>query len=151
MRGLVSKILFALLVVFTLQGNCLAQDDGGVLIDLHRQGARRVRLRMLPLSIESTQASVSPAANALANRLVRDFVYSGVLDLIDPLPEGVRRPASSPPPTVKDEKQPDAVVALGLSGEDPASMILTARLLAPGAQTLIVGKRYVVDLKDPGA
>ncbi len=151
MRGFVPKILITLLVLFSLGGNCLAQDDQGVLIDLHRQGARRVRLRMMPLSIESAQASVPPAATALANRLVRDFVYSGVLDLMDPLPEGVRRPPSSARATPKDETQPDAVVALGLSGEDPASMILTARLLAPGAQTLIVGKRYVVDLKDPGA
>ncbi len=150
MRGPTVKILFFCVCLFLLTGESFAQKDQGVLIDLHRQGSRRVRLTLLSLEIESGEATVASQGAALACRLVRDFAYSGVLEVVGSLPEGVTLPPTTPAASTEEEPKPDAVVGLSLSGEDPTGMVLTARLLAPGAQTLIVGKRYVVDLKDPG-
>ncbi len=127
-----------------------AGKDEGILIDLHRSGARKVRVSMAPLSVQSSDSLMEARSRSLASRLVRDFVYSGVIAVVGDLPQGVVLPRDVPNEVEGDDHRPDAVVALSLSGEDPGHMSLTARLLAPGQQNLILGKRYVVDVEQPG-
>jgi TolB protein len=129
-----------------------SQPDEGILIDLHRTGARKVRVELRAPEVISTLAEAETGAARLATRLVRDLVYSGVLALVEPLPVGIGLPADVPNETREgaEDDPADALLALRLEGERTEALALTARLLSPGGQNLIVGKRYVVDLSDPG-
>ena len=145
------RVLFISLLLLAFTGGLAsAQNDGGILIDLHRSGARRVRVSLQPLQVQSSDSTMTRGIQRLASRLVRDFVYSGVITVVGELPEGVSLHTDIPNVAEGDDLSPDATVSLLLSGELSDRMSLTARLLSPGAATLIVGKRYVVDVTDPG-
>ncbi len=139
-----------LLSILLNAGFVHAQEDEGILIDLHRTGARKVRVQIQELEFLSSDAALRGDADKMASRLVRDFVYSGVIYLLEPLPSGMRLPGEVPNVETNEGAPPDAIVGLTLEGEQRDQMVLTARLLSPGGQALIVGKRYVVDLGNSG-
>jgi len=126
------------------------QSGEGILIDLHRSGARKVRVAVASVRVVGGDSTVSILARQAASRLVRDFVYSGVIAVVGELPAGVELPGDVPNQFEEGDENPDAAITLEFTGEAPDRISLTARLVSPGQSTLIMGKRYAVDLHAPG-
>ena len=73
-----------------------AQGDEGILIDLHRSGARKIRVQLQEMEFLSADAALREGANALSSRLIRDLVYSGVIYLLEHCPRAHGCPAMCP-------------------------------------------------------
>jgi TolB protein len=126
----------------------VAQDDAYDLTVM-RSGARRVAVQLMPLETVSTQPEAQEGAAALASRLVQDLVYSGLIALTDPLPPRVTYPRYTPDDAkVTGEEPPDYVLRLRLEGERTDQLSWVGRLMLPGGRTVVLGKRYVVNLGD---
>jgi len=142
-RALSITTLFAVALTFVADG--VAQDDG-VTIEISRTGARKVRVGLRPLEVESSHPDALGAAQTLASRFVQDAVFSDVLAVTEPVPGGVTLPRH---PNLSEEEQdlaPDAWIVLRLEGDAETGMSWTGELYDPQGETLIVGKRYRIDL-----
>ncbi|MEZ4397886.1 MAG: hypothetical protein R3C71_13345 [Candidatus Krumholzibacteriia bacterium] len=147
------RLAHRLLVAFTLlvsTGVCArAQDDNGEIIHLgvERSSVPRVRVRFLPLENAATAPGATDGLVALASRLARDLYYSGLIELVEPLPPGVTSPAPAGRSGEGDSElaAPEYGLTLHLEGAAADNLTWTVRLLEPGGD-MRLGLRYSVDL-----
>lgn len=125
------------------------QGSDVIRLGVERTSVERVRVRLAPLELVATAPGARRGAEQMAGRLARDLVYSGLIDVLDPLPTGVASPyAGGRNPRAEGAgNSPAYGIALRLEGDQPGRMVWTARLLEPDG-ALKMGKRYTVDLGD---
>ncbi len=120
-------------------------------LGVERRALQKVRVQLAPLEVDSREPRARDGARQLAERVVRDLHYTGLIAVAEPLPDGVASPrgrAAAGDPGDASGTAEAFVVALRLEGDDPARMVWTGRLLEPGGVIQKAGKRYTVDLAD---
>ena len=144
MRALYLGLLLALMTPLAA-----AQDDP-VRLHITRAGVRRVLLQMQPTEVLSRAAGAPEGARSLANALASDLIYSGWVKLKEPLPVGLRFPRFTPEAAKgKPEEIAEYTLFLSLDGASSQRMTWIARLVVPSSNTVVLAKRYDVDLQDP--
>ncbi len=139
-------ILAVALGALALAPPAAAQDT--VDLGVTRSGARRIRVEVMPLQVGSSRAEVRAGATQLADRLVRDLIYSGHVATKDPLPQGVRFPRYGPSSARFADTPADHSLELELQEEGGGRLAWVARMRDPSGLQ-ILGKRYTVNLADP--
>jgi len=142
------RILFVLFLITAWGSSAAAQDDT-VRLHITRAGIRRVNLQLQPTDVLSTIGGAKEGARQLSQQLAIDLVYSGWVAIKDPLPMGVRWPRYAPDAAKgKQDDIADYVLFLTLDGQREQRMSWTARLIVPTSNTVVLAKRYDVDLQD---
>ncbi len=154
-RRQIALILLAALLLMpaVLPRAALAQTGDDVFhLGIERSSVPRVRLRLELLPGENVSPRTTAGLARMATDLARDLHYSGLIDLVSPLPEGVGSPRGSQrdPRLEESAETPAFAVALALSGERPDSMVWEAYLNEPDG-AMAMGLRYTVNLVDPSA
>ncbi len=151
-RRRIALLMLSALLLFAAPATVAQESDGVIHLGIERSSVPRVRLRMRFLPIENPQPGSIRGLTSMATLLARDLHYSGLIDLVSPLPPGVGIPpgASRAPQLEESEETPAFTVALSLNGERADSMIWEAYLDEPDG-AMAMGLRYPVDLSDPTA
>lgn len=122
-----------------------AQDP--IRLRVERSGARRVLVGIAPLETAGTAPELRAGAAALASRLARDLVYSGLIAVKQPMPDGVALPRRLPDSArVEGDTAPDYMIHLELAGDDASRLAWVGRLTLANAPQSLLAKRYTVDV-----
>ena len=117
-------------------------------LGVERTSVPRLRVKVLPLEVLTSAPGAAEAATAMAGRLARDLHYSGLIEIVLPLPPGVASPYSNGRgPRAEEGGAPEFGIALRLETAPGAGLVWVARLVEPGGG-FRVSKRYTVELPD---
>jgi TolB protein len=142
------RVRSALLILSLIAPTAAAQDDP-VRLHITRAGVRRVLLQLQPTELLSRADGAAEGARSLANLLASDLVYSGWVKLKEPLPVGLRFPRYTPEAAKgKPDEIAEYSLFLSLDGARSQKMVWLARLVVPSSNTVVLAKRYDLDLQD---
>ena len=139
--------LGAALLLASLCAPARGQERPVFELEVRRSATARLLIELSPLLLQSSVSESRAGSRELASRLVADLVYSGLFAFKAPLPEGVRPPDHPPGGwLIETESAPAASLELELTGMHADQMVWVGKLTEPQRRTLLLGKRYIVDL-----